>query len=185
MRGLAAATLAGVAVKLMDDALDRRLDEAGGRENSAARLGESVTAYALAALALGAAAEWRIAVSVFLAAYAVGMAGGLFGRLPSGLLGWQEAALALALGLLAVGVRGMGGSLLMVAGAQLADDLLDRSEDGEWDGAWVWGLGIPGASLGLALVWLAAAALDLPRSLALAGGWGLVQLLPLKKEIRR
>src|SRR5690606_29875589 len=90
-RLLAAVAAAGVAIKLMDDYLDQELDALLGRRTLAAAVGPGAVAYAMAALALAMLLDGPAAGSLFLAAYAVGMAHDPAGRLPTGLAGWQEA----------------------------------------------------------------------------------------------
>ncbi|ADU51191.1 hypothetical protein Tmar_1078 [Thermaerobacter marianensis DSM 12885] len=122
---LAAVAAAGVAVKLMDDVLDRAEDEQAGRPNVAARLGPAATAYALAALAVATALSLRDALLLFWASYAWGMAHGAGARLPLGLRAWQETALAVALAALAAGVPDTLAALALVGAVQLLDDWVD------------------------------------------------------------
>lgn len=111
------------AVKVMDDGLDEP------ETVSAARV-----AYALAALAVAAAADRSLALAGFFASYAWGMAAGPRAfrggdRLPSGLFGWMESLAALALAGWVAGPR-PGLAALCAAGAvQCADDVLDGAAD--------------------------------------------------------
>lgn len=118
------------AIKLMDDALDVERDRALGYDNWAARLGRATTAYALLLALLGAASDLRVALVLFLSAYALGMGREPGERLPSGVPAVVEMVIA---GLLAIYLGGV--SLTVAAGSQLwaiqlLDDWLDRAEDG-------------------------------------------------------
>ncbi|EKP93927.1 hypothetical protein [Thermaerobacter subterraneus] len=120
-----AVLLVGVAVKLMDDVLDREEDAWTGRPNAAARLGPAATAYALAALAAAAALSLRDALLLFWASYAWGMAHGSGTRLPLGLRAWQETALTVALSVAAAGLPDTLAALALVGSVQLVDDWID------------------------------------------------------------
>lgn len=119
MRQLAVVVLVALSVKLLDDFLD---DEAP--EPDRAR-----PVYALLALSVGVVLAPSPAVSLFLAAYVVGMLKDVGRPFPSGLRGWQEMAVVALAGLLFLGWREMGGSLVLMAGVQLGDDLLDWAAD--------------------------------------------------------
>ncbi|MHB8756494.1 MAG: hypothetical protein ACYC6V_00530 [Bacillota bacterium] len=118
-RQVAAITLSGVAIKLLDDYLD-------GQEADELR---SLPAYALLALSVAVALAPGPALSLFLAAYAVGMLKDLAVPFPAGLVGWQEVALVLLGGLLLTGWREMLGSVALMVAAQSADDLFDWGLD--------------------------------------------------------
>ncbi|QIA27020.1 hypothetical protein DYI95_005360 [Thermaerobacter sp. PB12/4term] len=120
-----AVLLVGVAVKLMDDVLDREEDAWTGRPNAAARLGPAATAYALAALAAAAALSLRDALLLFWASYAWGMAHGSGTRLPLGLRAWQETAATVALSVAAAGLPDTLAALALVGSVQLVDDWID------------------------------------------------------------
>ncbi|HEY8417054.1 MAG TPA: hypothetical protein VIK93_03340 [Limnochordales bacterium] len=125
----AAVVAAGVAIKLMDDWLDRELDALTGRVTLAAALGNGVIAYALAALAIGMLLQPPVAGTLFLAAYALGMAHDATRRLPTGLAAWQELLLAVGAGMLLAGPYVMVASMVAMIFVQCADDLLDWAED--------------------------------------------------------
>lgn len=116
-----AALLAGVAVKLMDAALDAPDDGIAP--------GGAAAAYALAALAIAELLDARTAGSLFLAAYAIGMAFDGRRTLPSGLSARQEAALALLGGALLAGPARMGAAFAAMVAIQALDDLADESDD--------------------------------------------------------
>lgn len=121
---LAAAALAALAVKLMDDTLDEPRDLAAGRANWATRLDGGAASYALALLALSAGLDGRLAAAVLLAAFGVGMRGGRE-RLPLGLRAWQESVLALGLAVWLCGPRLAAAAVLAAVCAQAADDVID------------------------------------------------------------
>jgi hypothetical protein len=171
-RALAAAG-AAVAVKLMDDELDRERDAAAGFPNLAARLQRGTTAYALAALCLGCAAAAATAVPLVLAAYAVGM-GRDATRQPSGLPGWLEGLLALAVVALAFGPRRAAAAVAAVTAIQLTDDWVDwRADAGYRHGR----LPRPANAALAVAAWTAAAALDPLQAAAVAVAGGVIAWL--------
>lgn len=129
VRIIGAAVLCSVAVKLLDDYLDRELDAVSGVHNWINRLGEGTVAYSLPLLAVSVALETAVGISLFLSSWAVGMYRSLPVRYPSRLRGWQEAALAVLAGAFFAGWRLMLCSLLIAAAVQLADDIIDRCSD--------------------------------------------------------
>ena len=114
--------LTGAAIKLMDDFVDAAPGERWGGERSA-------LPYALLFFAGGAAPNSSLTVSLFLAAYALGMAYDYAEKMPSGLLGYQESLLVVALGIVVLGWSEIAGSLLIIASIQLLDDVRDQQED--------------------------------------------------------
>lgn len=165
LAAVAGLVLTGLAVRLVDDALDQEEDAAAQVPNLAAALGPGSVAYAGASLALAALLLPQHGPALFLAAYAWGMAGALTERLPSRLPGWLESIGAVALLLLLV-PGGVGLWALLLMGAfQAADWAVDgapgpvRSGGGRLAGglagrlgARVWpalalGLGLPALSL--------------------------------------
>lgn len=171
--------LTGVAVKLMDDHLDREKDRSAGLINWSERLGRAALPYALTALLIATALDPRAAISFFFASYALGMGRDLGERLPTVLKGYQEIALALLIGIGLAGVRSMALALTLMGAVQFTDDLLDRHEDlRAADLLWVIGRGL-GAVSSLALGLL----VDWPVALMVGGSWGLVSLIG-RKEAR-
>lgn len=154
-RAAVAVAGAAYAVKILDDAFDRPDPVPPAR-----------LAYALAALAAGAAADRALALAGFLASYAWGMASGTRGveaadRLPTGLRGWAESLLALAVAAWAAGPAGAAAAVLAVGAVQLLDDLWDWPADrraGARSLAQRWGR--PGAVLAAAGFSACALALD-------------------------
>ncbi|PZN08712.1 MAG: hypothetical protein DIU69_09680 [Bacillota bacterium] len=128
---VAAVALVAVALRLLDDVVDREVDRATGRPNWAEGLGAAATAYALAALATAAALSARDTLSLFWAGYAWGMAHDGTARLPLGLTARQETALALVLSLATVGLAHTLGAVALVGSIQLLDDWLDLRTDRE------------------------------------------------------
>lgn len=117
--------LTGLAVRLVDDALDQEEDQEAGAVNLASSLGSAAVAYAGASLALAALLLPRHGPALFLAAYALGMAGSLTERLPTRLPGWIETAAATGF-LLVLVPPGMALWALLLMGAfQAADWALD------------------------------------------------------------
>jgi hypothetical protein len=161
---LGATAAVAIAVKLMDDGLDRARDLAAGFPNWAAPLGRGAPAYALLALAVACALAPARAVPLFLAAYAVGMGRGSE-RQPSGLPGWAEGAAALAISAALFGpVRAAAAAAAIVA-VQWTDGLVDWRADAGYRQS-----PLPAGLLAAlaAAAWAAAFALDPPQAAAVA-----------------
>lgn len=126
---LLSALASGTAVKLMDDFVDREEDARGGAVTWVGRLGDGVLPYAMAALCLALLIDAPLAGTLFMAAYALGMACDWERMLPTRLRGWHEALLAVALGALLAGPGRMAASLAALTFVQCADDLADVDED--------------------------------------------------------
>lgn len=117
--------MTGIAIRLVDDALDQEEDQAAGVPNLAAFLGSASAAYAAASLALAALLLPRHGPALFLAAYAWGMAGSLTERLPTRLPGWLETAAAIGLLFLVVPAGVSLWALLLMGAFQALDWALD------------------------------------------------------------
>lgn len=130
-RMLGATLGAGVAIKLMDDALDSSSDARAGRYTAAQTLGVGVVPYALWALAAGASLRVDVAAGLFFAAYAVGMAHGDGGPLPSGVPGWVEGAAALLLAVFGAGLPLAAAALCLMVFVQCVDDIADHRLDAQ------------------------------------------------------
>ncbi len=175
--------LVGLAVKAVDDLLDEPERYARDTAGQAAYAG--VIPYVALALAAAAGLAPSAAVSLFLAAYAIGMAPSPFIRLPSGLPSWAESVVGVGLGVLLTGPVETLGSLLLVAGAQALDDLLDLAIDraagtanialalGRW----------PTLALG-ALLWAAASALSPAKALSGLAVLTLIVAAPAAARLR-
>lgn len=121
--------LCAIAVKLVDDFLDRDMDTRAGSRNLAVRFGNGTVIYAMLALAVAASLNAMISIPLFLASYSIGMCNDLKQSFPSGLRGWQESLLVVLLGIILWGWEMMLFSLLFVSSIQLFDDYLDMSID--------------------------------------------------------
>lgn len=129
IRSLLALICVAFAVKMMDDFMDLRADVELGVPTVAARLGEAILPYAMLLLALSALFDGQVAVPLFTASYAVGMAFDLNRPLPSGLYGCQEGAVALVAGAVFVGPLEQLWALLAISFVQCMDDIADRAQD--------------------------------------------------------
>lgn len=121
--------LCGIAVKLVDDFLDKDMDNRAGSSNFTIRLGNGTIIYAMLALTVAASINAMISIPLFLASYSIGMFNDLKQLFPSGLKGWQEALFILLLGILLWGWQLMLFSVLLISSIQLFDDYLDMYID--------------------------------------------------------
>ncbi len=128
---LLAVTLAGASIKLLDDCLDLEDDVALGYPSLAQALGGggAAAAYALVCATLACALDVRLAGSLVLAAYAVGMFKDPLRMLPLGLPAWMESAAAVVASWVLFGWRLALVSLLLMTCVQLADDVRDWARD--------------------------------------------------------
>jgi 4-hydroxybenzoate polyprenyltransferase len=124
-----AVAFCGAAIKLTDDYLDQEEDRQLARWNWTVVLGVGTPVYAMLLLALAAATDVVVSLSLFLASYVVGMLSVPERAYPCGLRGWQECGLILFAGTLLLGFRSMAFALTFVMAVQLIDDCVDRKLD--------------------------------------------------------
>ena len=120
-----AVVLVGVVIKLIDD----YLDEPEESLSMAGWLGRGVAAYGLLLFAIAVSLVPGMAVTLFLAAYAVGMVKDPFLRLPTALHPWFESLLVFLLGSFLWGWSEMASSFIVICFVQLLDDYCDKKED--------------------------------------------------------
>ncbi len=124
-----AALASAAAIRLMDEYLDKYGDELAGRLTVTRYLGDGALPYALLAFCLAVLLAPAPAVVLFLAAYAVGMAGEWRQRLPTGWPGGLEAAAVLLVGAAGVGITGMAWGFCFMSSLQCLDDVCDQASD--------------------------------------------------------
>lgn len=166
--------LVGLAVKAVDDLLDEPEGFARGAGSWVA-----LSPYVALALVVAAGLAPAAAVSLFLAAYAIGMAPSPFAGQPSGLPSWGESVICVGLGALFAGPIEALGSVLLVASVQALDDFADLAIDrasgranialavGRW----------PALALA-ALLWVAALALSPSKALSGLAVMALLVVVP-------
>ncbi|VBB05989.1 Hypothetical protein LUCI_1200 [Lucifera butyrica] len=125
---VSAVILCCIAVKLTDDFLDQEFDIHSGI-NWAQRYGAGTMVYAMLILALAAAMNPPLTLSLFLGSYIVGMFNQFTRLFPSHLTGWQESLLVFFIGAILFGWNLMLFAVLFVLSVQLLDDCLDRHLD--------------------------------------------------------
>lgn len=120
----------GCAIRLMDDVVDTSSDFDGGVIKPAQQLGSAALPYALASLSIGVLLAPKLTATLFLSAYTVGMISDQRRLLPSGLRGYQESMIALAVGTFSTGIV-MAWSLAFIVFLQALDDTVDRHTDAQ------------------------------------------------------
>lgn len=118
-----------IAVKLIDDFLDKDLDMQGGYLNFTKKFGDGIIIYAILSLTVAASINAFVSIPLFLASYSIGMFEDLKHPFPSGLSGMQESLLVFILGILLWGWQRMVFSMLFIFAIQLFDDYLDMYTD--------------------------------------------------------
>lgn len=121
--------LCAIAVKLVDDFLDKDMDTCAGSHNFVNHLGNGTVIYAMLALALAMSINALVSIPLFLASYMIGMFNDLKQPFPSGLSGLQESIIVLCCGVMLWGWQRMLFSLLFIISVQLFDDYVDVSKD--------------------------------------------------------
>ncbi len=121
--------LAGLVIKLMDDWLDVEFDQCIGRHTLAIRLGRACLPYSLLGFGLALALAPDVALTLFLASYAIGMGHDLRERMPTKLPGWVESLAAVSFSVWATDLRLTVWALFVMATIQLLDDLMDLQND--------------------------------------------------------
>lgn len=129
LTGMLAAGCCALAVKLLDDHLDRERDLSCSRPNLANQLGTGSIIYATLLLAIAASLESQLSLGLFFASYCIGMFNDLNRLMPTRLKGWQESGMVFAFGLWLLGWRIMLFAFVFTLAVQLLDDCLDRKTD--------------------------------------------------------
>ncbi len=118
----------GCAIKLMDDYVDRELDQVLGGPNLAHVMGDGLPIYMALATALGIYLAPTIGITLFLAAYLVGMGDEIGARYLAGWRAWVEILVAAVLGYV-IAPSHFTLNLILISIVQLGDDILDLSRD--------------------------------------------------------
>ena len=121
--------LTGIVVKLMDDYLDQELDKIEGKFTLAVILDKAIVPYSLLCMVICMTINPKLAGSLFLASYIIGMGSNLKQRLPLGLSAFQEFVIFGLFGLIIFGITEMLSSLLIIIFIQFIDDFLDFYSD--------------------------------------------------------
>lgn len=124
----------GLAIKLMDDFLDRQLDNMKDIWNSYVLLENSILPYSLLLLTIGLILNTRESSSLFMASYIIGMGYVYKSVLPSKLKIWQESLIVLIIGLYLLGFKEITSSILLIIFIQILDDFLDYNIDYKYKG---------------------------------------------------
>ena len=128
LRVVLAALFSGIAVKIMDDSIDREYDAVLGFPNSSNKYGAGVAAYGMLSLLLACICHTKLAVALFTAAYAVGMGFTDTAVYPTRLTGRGEVLLAFIVSLSFTGMRMTVLALSVMLGAQLIDNWIDEQK---------------------------------------------------------
>ena len=107
--------LCSIAVKLVDDFLDRELDTRAGCYNFSKTLGSGAIVYGMLALSLAASINASVSIPLFLASYSIGMFNDFKKTFISGLSGLQESLLVFILGVLLWGWQSMLFSMFFIS----------------------------------------------------------------------
>jgi len=121
--------LCSIAVKLVDDFLDKDLDTRAGCYNFSKTLGNGAIVYGMLSLSLAASINASISIPLFFASYSIGMFNDLKKTFTSGLSGLQESLLVFILGVILWGWQSMFFSIFYIFSIQLFDDYLDIYTD--------------------------------------------------------
>lgn len=123
----------GLAIKILDDYLDREIDEIAGKDTFVQLFQQSILPYGLLFLAVGLTLEPKLGGSLFLASYAVGMFKQQEQIYPCKLSGWQEIIISCFLGSFLYGWFDFLSALSIVFFIQLLDDCYDYKIEKETD----------------------------------------------------
>ncbi|NLZ54952.1 MAG: hypothetical protein GX892_17765, partial [Thermoanaerobacteraceae bacterium] len=89
----------GIVIKIMDDYLDQDIDIIDKQPNLYIALEYGGLPYVLLLLSFAIMLDFAAALSLFFSSFAVGMAGKLTAKMPSGLYGYHESLIVVLLGL--------------------------------------------------------------------------------------
>jgi 1,4-dihydroxy-2-naphthoate octaprenyltransferase len=129
MTSLASMVLMGAAVKLMDDYLDSEYDICRGERTIAVKIGRATLPYALVCALISSYFNVSIAVSIFLASYALGMLTNAREKLPTKVPAYMEIVISLLVLWAMVGWRTGLWALSFMALIDWLDDVIDMTRD--------------------------------------------------------
>lgn len=177
LRLVVCASLTGFAIKSMDDYLDVSEDAISSRPNLAATFGRALIPYAMLLLAVAAMVDWVTALSLFAAAYAVGMIRDQGQVYPLGTTPAFESVGVVAVSAWLIGIRPVACSVAVMSLIQVIDDIVDRCECDELDrGNLVLRYGFPECIAAAVVLCTAAAFLDLKLLLVCLFSAGLLEV---------
>lgn len=166
--------LTGIVIKIMDDSLDQDIDAILGYPKNPWADNTGTLPYALLVFSLACALDAKTSASLFLACFAVGMAGNLTAAMPSGLYGYQESLGILILGLFIFGVRCFASSVLIVLTIQILDDYLDYEKDWALKSNWSYVLGSVESLLLVIILFLTSLYMDFFKSVVAIASYGVI-----------
>ncbi|AOT72919.1 hypothetical protein [Geosporobacter ferrireducens] len=117
--------LIGIVIKLLDDYMDEELPQ----KLLSLEFKNAILPYSLILFSVAAALDTIYAVTLFSAAYILGMFFHMQQKLPTGFTALQESLIVLMVNLLIFSFRSILTSLLVIFFIQCIDDLMDR----QWD----------------------------------------------------
>lgn len=120
------ALLTGIAIKTMDDILDEEYDCVLKQPNLAQRFGRGIAVYGMLCLVIAAYLDRALALSLFCAAYVVGMGFSRDALYPTRLSGLVEGVLVSVLSVYFVGIPMTAVAFCLMTAVQLCDNWLDE-----------------------------------------------------------
>lgn len=127
LTAISAAFLTGLTIKIMDDILDEDYDYLFHKPNLAQKFGRGIAAYGMLWLVLAAFLDRQLVLSLFCAAYAVGMGFSRDAQYPSRLSGFVEGLLVSGISTHFVGIRMTIVAVCLMTAVQLWDNWVDES----------------------------------------------------------
>lgn len=168
--------LTGFVIKLMDDFLDYNFDILVGKPNLSHGMGKGVLPYTLLLFSGAVLIEKDYSISLFLAAYGIGMLKDME-KLPTGLLSWQETMIVVFIGLLVFKKKFIFASLGILL-IQLLDDVFDYKYDKMVGGRnFAVRFGITETTLAAFIIFAFIAKCFLVQTVLLIGAYGLISIL--------
>lgn len=166
--------LIGVVIKILDDYMDREIDAILGNKLNPLLENSGVLPYTLLLFSIACILDVNTSVSLFLASYAVGMAGNLSATMPSSLYGYQESLAILILGPLVFGFKCFASSMSIIIVLQLLDDDLDYEKDRCLKSNWSYILGRVESRLLALIFFLASIYMDVFKTLVAVSSYFII-----------
>ncbi|MFW6015342.1 MAG: hypothetical protein ACOCRK_02830 [bacterium] len=121
--------LIGIVIKLMDDYLDKDIDNLIGKWNITLILKNGIVPYTLVLLIIALSLNFKEGTAYFFSSYILGMAYDISKTLPSRLNAWQESIIIFILASIITTIETIIISILFVFFLQIIDDILDIKND--------------------------------------------------------
>ena len=119
----------GIVIKLMDDFLDKKIDNILDKHNYALILKNSILPYTILLTILALYLNMKEGITFFAASYVLGMTKDYDKKLPTNVFAWQESLIVFIFSIIYISFLDTIYAIILIFLLQLIDDLIDLKDD--------------------------------------------------------